>query len=82
MLLDQNLVDFSGMECNKVGVSYSGFRRQTGKCDLHQQSYVSIPQTSNWWHLHQVHACIKSLLVFFSVGASQVSHLTFGAMIT
>lgn len=33
-------MDLSGTECNKVGVYYTGFRRQLGKCAQRQQSYV------------------------------------------
>ena len=33
MLVDEHLVDLSGFECNKVGASYSAFRRQPGKCE-------------------------------------------------
>lgn len=40
LLVDEHLVDLSGNECNKVGVSFSGFRNQIGKCFQHQNSYV------------------------------------------
>ena len=33
MLVDQHFVELSGTECNRMGVDYSGFRRQGGKCN-------------------------------------------------
>ncbi|XP_019855024.1 PREDICTED: protein HAPLESS 2-A-like [Amphimedon queenslandica] len=33
LMVDRHLVDLSGTECGKIGVSYSGFRRQQGRCD-------------------------------------------------
>ncbi|CAI8041483.1 Hapless 2, partial [Geodia barretti] len=32
MLVDTSMVQLRGTECNKVGVSYTGFRRQSGRC--------------------------------------------------
>lgn len=38
MLVDTNMVRLHGMECNKIGVGYSGFRRQPGRCNIDQGS--------------------------------------------
>ncbi len=32
MLLDRSSADFSGLTCNKIGVSFSAFRYQGGAC--------------------------------------------------
>lgn len=42
LLVDNNMVDFSGAQCNKIGTSYTAFRSQQGKCYGHLQSYVYI----------------------------------------
>ena len=36
------MVDLSGRVCSKVGVSYTGFRNQPGKCNREAHSLVLI----------------------------------------
>ena len=38
MLVDDHLVDLTGKQCNKVGVSYTGFKRQNSPCDKPEHS--------------------------------------------
>ena len=38
MLVDKHMVDLTGTVCNKVGVSYTGFRQQPGRCDRAENS--------------------------------------------
>ena len=38
LLVDDHLVDLSGRQCNKVGVSYTGFKRQNSPCDKPEHS--------------------------------------------
>lgn len=38
LLVDDHLVDLSGKQCNKVGVSYTGFKRQNSPCDKPEHS--------------------------------------------
>ena len=38
LLVDDNLVDLSGKQCNKVGISYTGFKRQNSPCDKPEHS--------------------------------------------
>ncbi len=41
------MVDLTGRVCSKVGVSYTGFRNQPGKCNRDPDSLVLIE--NNWY---------------------------------
>ncbi len=40
LLVDKHYYDFSGMHCNKIGVSYTAFRNQPGNCRSRAQELV------------------------------------------
>lgn len=40
LLVDKQLFDFSGLHCNKIGVSYTPFRNQEDKCASRAQRYI------------------------------------------
>jgi len=41
MLIDKSFFDLSGLTCNKIGVSYTAFKRQTQECESPTQSCLA-----------------------------------------
>ena len=38
LLVDKHQYDFTGLHCDKIGVSYSAFRNQPDRCTAHRES--------------------------------------------
>ena len=51
LLVDKQLFDFSGLHCNKIGVSYTAFRNQEDGCTNRAQWYVHVVQTQTYMYL-------------------------------